>query len=151
MKWQTSAQVMFIGSIVLGFFITSSLLVNHPSDLQPSVTKLYQAVWMASWMVLLELTMYPSAPLAMYIATFAVIVAIFYLARNQVLVDDRQYLRAMIQHHSSAILTSDQILKKTTDPRIRKLAQWISKSQQEEIDYMQSIAPSPEPRHTLLE
>ena len=141
MQWQKSVVVMFIGSLILGFFITSSLLVNSSSDIQPSVTKFYQAIWMASWMVLLELTMYPSAPIAMYITTFAVIVIVFYMARNQTLVNDKQYLRAMIQHHSSAILTSDQILKKTKDPRVRKLAQFISEGQQKEIDYM----------HTLLE
>nr|QBK87963.1 MAG: protein of unknown function DUF305 [Marseillevirus LCMAC202] len=139
MKWQSSTQIMLFGSIILGFFITSSLLVNSVCDIKISLTKFYQALWMALWMVLLELAMYPSAPALVYVATFIVIVAVFYLARNQVLVNDKEYLKAMIQHHSSAILTSDQILKKTENEKVRKLAQWISKSQQEEIDYMNSL------------
>ncbi len=141
MKWQSSTLLMLLGSIVLGFFITSSLLVNSVCDIKPSLTKFYLALWMALWMVLLELTMYPSAPTSVYIATFIVIVAVFYLARNQVLVNDKEYLKAMIQHHSSAILTSDQILKKTQNEKVRKLAAWISKSQQEEINYMNSLLP----------
>jgi len=144
MNWRTSSQTMFFGSIILGFFITSSLLVNKISDIKPSITKFYQAVWMASWMVLLELTMYPNAPLFVYVGTFAVIAVVFYLARSQSFVNDHQYLQAMIQHHSSAILTSDQILKKTKDSRVRRLAQWISQSQQQEIDYMHTLLNSSE-------
>ena len=139
MKWQTSTQVMLIGSIILGFFITTSLLVNNVCDIKVSLTKFYQALWMTLWMVLLKLAMYPSVPAVVYICTFVALVAVFYLARKQVLVNDREYLKAMIQHHSSAILTSDQILQKTEDPRVRKLAQGISKSQQEEIDYMNNL------------
>ena len=139
MKWQKSVLVMFLGSLILGFFITSSLLVNSTSAIKSSQTKIYTAMWMAMWMVGLELMMYPSTPLWAWLITFLLIGGIFYLSRSQTGIDDRQYLQAMIQHHSSAILTSDRILEKTNDPEVKKLAMWISKSQQEEIDQMEGI------------
>ncbi len=139
MKWQSSTLVMFIGSIVLGFFIISSLLVNRTSDIQCSLSKFYQAVWMALWMVLLELAMFPNAPSTMYLGTVLLIVMVFYLARRQVGIGDKDYLKAMIQHHSSAILTSDRILEKSQDEKVRKLAEWISRSQQDEITFMNQL------------
>ena len=146
MNWQKSVLIMFIGSIILGFFITSSLLVNRASDIKSSITKGYVALWMALWMVILEMSMYGTEPPVMiYVITFIGILLVGYLARRQVLVNDREWLKTMIQHHSSAILTSDQILKKTTNDKVRRLAQWISKSQQEEIDYMNSLLNTSEP------
>jgi hypothetical protein len=130
---------MFVGSLILGFFITSSLLVNDTADVRSSQTKIYMALWMALWMVGLELIMYPEVPVWVWMVTIALIIGVFYLARAQTGVSDQQYLKAMIQHHSSAILTSDRILEKTDDPEVRKLAEWISKTQQEEIDQMNSL------------
>ena len=139
MDWKIAVTFMFLGSLVLGFFVTSSLLVNSTSDIKASQTKIYVAIWMALWMVGLELMMYPSIPTWVWLITALLIGGVFYLARTQSGIDDRQYLQAMIQHHSSAILTSDHILKKTDDPEVKKLATWISKAQQEEIDQMERI------------
>jgi hypothetical protein len=143
MKWQNSSMMMFIGSIIIGYFITSSLLVNDISDVKNSLTKFYSAIWMALWMVVLELLMFThmnkEVPISAYVITFVLIAIIFYCARRQVMVDDKQYLQAMIQHHSSAILTSDAILQKTRNDKVKKLATWISKSQQKEIDDMNKL------------
>ncbi len=126
---------MFFGSLLVGFFITSSLLVNTISDIKPSIGKFYSALWMALWMVLIMLDY--RQPLVLGIVTALIIV--FWLVRKQVLISEREYLKAMIQHHSSAILTSEQILEKTTDSKVRKLATWIKDSQQREIDYMETL------------
>ncbi len=139
MEWPKSVLWMFITSIILGFFITTSLLVNDPRDIKSSQTKIYTALFMALWMVAAELAMFPNAPLWSWILTISGIIIIFYLARRQKFVDDSQYLKAMIQHHSSAILTSDSILEKTQNDEVRKLANQISKSQQEEIDLMNNL------------
>ena len=42
----------------------------------------------------------------------------------------------MIQHHSSAILTSNEIVKKTKNKQVRQLANQIIKSQKDEINLM---------------
>lgn len=68
------------------------------------------------------------------IAMFAV--ALF-LVRSQILVDDVDYMEAMIPHHSIAILTSEQA--QIADPRVRKLADGIIAAQKREIDQMKKL------------
>jgi uncharacterized protein (DUF305 family) len=60
-----------------------------------------------------------------------------WLARSQATVDDVSYMRAMIPHHSIAILTSERA--GIADARVRKLADGIIESQRREIAEMQSL------------
>ena len=139
MEWQKSVTWMFVTSIVLGFFVTTSLLVNSTADIKPSQNKFYMALWMALWMVLAELVMLPHSPIWIWVAVIAGLITVWYMTRKQLLVDDRQYLQAMVQHHSSAILTSNKILERTKNKEIRKLAQEITESQQSEINLINGI------------
>ena len=59
------------------------------------------------------------------------------LDRSQATVDDVSYMRAMIPHHSIAILTSERA--RIADPRVRKLADQIIESQRREIDEMKAL------------
>jgi len=68
------------------------------------------------------------------IALFAV--ALF-LVRSQTLVDDVDYMEAMIPHHSIAILTSERA--QIEDPRVRALADEISAAQKREINQMRRL------------
>jgi uncharacterized protein (DUF305 family) len=68
------------------------------------------------------------------IALFAM--ALF-LVRSQVLVDDIDYMEAMIPHHSIAILTSERA--QIEDPRVRGLADEIIAAQKREIDEMKKL------------
>lgn len=60
-----------------------------------------------------------------------------YLVRSQATVDDVDYMRAMIPHHSIAILTSERAT--IEDPRVRKLADGIMESQRREIEEMKLL------------
>ena len=57
-----------------------------------------------------------------------------YLSRSQVLVDDESYMKAMIPHHSIAILTSERA--GIEDVRVRELADGIAATQRKEIKEM---------------
>ena len=59
------------------------------------------------------------------------------LMRTQTFVGDAQYMRAMIPHHSSAILFSQEA--NLNDPEVQKLAQGIIESQKREIAEMEAI------------
>lgn len=69
-------------------------------------------------------------------AVFVFIVSLV-LLRTQTPVTDAQYMRAMIPHHSSAIMTSKNADLK--DPELKNLAQDIIVSQQKEITQMKAI------------
>jgi uncharacterized protein (DUF305 family) len=59
------------------------------------------------------------------------------LVRSQATVGDVAYMRAMIPHHSIAILTSSRA--RIEDPRVRKLADGIIETQKREIGEMKQL------------
>lgn len=66
-----------------------------------------------------------------------VFAAALWLVRSQATVDDVSYMRAMIPHHSIAILTSERA--RITDPRVRTLADGIIEAQRREIAEMKAL------------
>ncbi len=60
-----------------------------------------------------------------------------WLVRSQQTVGDVSWMKAMIPHHSIAILTSERA--NITDPRVRKLADGIIAAQKKEIAEMEAL------------
>ncbi|MHB0856578.1 MAG: DUF305 domain-containing protein [Anaerolineae bacterium] len=60
-----------------------------------------------------------------------------WLVRSQSTIADVSYMRAMIPHHSIAILTSERA--RITDPRVRELADEIIEAQRREISEMKEL------------
>ena len=60
-----------------------------------------------------------------------------WLVRSQSTVDDVAYMKAMIPHHSIAILTSERA--RIRDPRVRELADGIIETQKREIGEMETL------------
>jgi uncharacterized protein (DUF305 family) len=61
----------------------------------------------------------------------------FWLVRSQATVGDVAWMKAMIPHHSIAILTSERA--NIADPRVRKLADDIIEAQRREIGEMEFL------------
>jgi uncharacterized protein (DUF305 family) len=68
-----------------------------------------------------------------------------WLVRSQVTVDDVDYMKAMIPHHSIAIMTSKRA--QITDERVRKLADEIIEAQEREIEEMKRLISDLEARN----
>jgi len=60
-----------------------------------------------------------------------------WVVRSQVTIDDTDYMKAMIPHHSIAIMTSERA--QINDPRVRQLADEIIKAQRREIAEMKQL------------
>ena len=60
-----------------------------------------------------------------------------FMVRSQTTVNDTAWMKAMIPHHSIAILTSKRADLK--DPEVKKLAEEIIQAQEEEIDKMKKM------------
>jgi uncharacterized protein (DUF305 family) len=74
---------------------------------------------------------------AIFGGSVAVFAASLWLVRSQATVDDVEYMKAMIPHHSIAILTSSR--SQISDPRVRKLADEIVEAQEREIAEMKYL------------
>jgi Ca2+/Na+ antiporter len=120
------------------------IMVNSRADITNNIGKAYMAIIMSLFMILLEIMMhdhhYDVFSLNFYLGIFVALIIFVYLYRKQVSINDKQYLEGMIEHHSMALLTSEEILKKTDNYNVAKLAKNIIQTQTDEIRTMRELA-----------
>jgi hypothetical protein len=144
MYLQKSLIFMLFGSFVIQFFIMSTLMTNKLLNIRSSIGKFYISCIMALLMGILEVAMYDiymnSLSIIYYFSLVFALIIFVYLYRNQSYIYDKDYLNEMIEHHSMALLTSEEILQKTGSDRVKRLAENIITTQQKEIEYMEQLA-----------
>ncbi|MFZ5779465.1 MAG: DUF305 domain-containing protein [Pseudomonadota bacterium] len=134
--------LMILTSTVL-MFILMYLNTYALEHVFYSETRTYMAIVMGAAMAMVMLAfmlgMYDRMPLNIAIFAGAVVVFAFslWLVRSQVTVSGPSYMRAMIPHHSIAIMTSERA--QIRDPRVRKLADEIIEAQRREISEMEYL------------
>ena len=143
MELTFSLWFMMIGSFIIQLTVMSGIMTNSYKNITFSVGKFYMASIMALLMGLLEVLMFDvhmrTISLPYYLGLIFLLVVFVYLYRNQVYIEDTDYLEEMIEHHSMALLTSEEILQKTQSERIKKLAENIISTQEKEIEYMRQL------------
>ncbi|MFH1346345.1 MAG: DUF305 domain-containing protein [Pseudomonadota bacterium] len=108
-----------------------------------SQTRMWMAFVMGAVMAVIMLAfmlkMYPDkrANVAIAIGSVVIFSVALWLVRSQQTVDDVSYMKAMIPHHSIAIMTSGRA--HIRDPRVRKLADDIIEAQVREIAEMKQL------------
>jgi uncharacterized protein (DUF305 family) len=136
----------------LGFNLAASTIVMYLvmfsmidglGDFYNNLNMFYMALMMVAPMAILMLlmmgAMYDNKALNLILhAGFAALFLLaFALTRTQGAIGNEQFLRAMIPHHSGAILMCREA--SITDPEIVALCGRIQQSQREEIDQMKLI------------
>jgi len=108
-----------------------------------SETRTYMALVMGASMAVIMLAfmikMYANrrVNIGIFVASAVVFSFALWLVRSQATIEDVSYMKAMIPHHSIAILTSERA--HISDPRVRKLADQIIESQRKEILEMKAL------------
>lgn len=108
-----------------------------------SQTRAWMAVVMGATMAIIMLAfmlgMYRKKAVNIAILSASVVAfgVALWLVRSQETVDDVSYMRAMIPHHSIAIMTSERA--HIRDPRVRRLADDIIQAQVREIAEMERL------------
>ena len=143
MELTYSLWFMMISSFIIQLIFMSSIMTDSYKNITFSIGKFYMAVIMAILMGLTEVLMFDTHMKTVsgiyYLSLFCVLVVFVYLYRNQVYIEDKDYLNEMIEHHSMALLTSEEILQKTHSERVKKLAENIIVTQEKEIEYMRQL------------
>jgi hypothetical protein len=120
-----------------------AIMVNKYSYITNSLGKVYMSIIMGLFMVLIEVMMhdhqYSVFSSYWYISLFLMLGIFTYLYRKQTYIDDKQYIEGMIEHHSMALLTSEEILKKTDNYETAKLAKNIIQNQTDELKFMKKL------------
>ena len=113
------------------------------SHIEYSQTRTWMAVVMGATMAVIMLgfmwSMYKnrSVNLAILAGSVVAFALALWLVRSQETVDDVSYMKAMIPHHSIAIMTSERAHIK--DPEVRRLADGIIDAQVREITDMKRL------------
>jgi hypothetical protein len=135
-----AAMIAVSTGVMYGLMYLNAYAVSH---IWWSQTRAWMALLMGAVMAVIMLgfmhRMYPSK--AINLAIFGGAIAVFalslWLVRSQETVDDVSWMKAMIPHHSIAIMTSERAHIK--DPEVRKLADGIIDAQVREIAEMKAM------------
>ena len=136
--------IMFIVMVIVGMlFNPMNILAYRLSDLYISLTLFYGGLLMASNMIWAhEIVHYLSMGhfnMSVFLVGVILSIIVTIILRQQFLVEDKQWLRRMISHHSTALTTSNKIYNKSNNPKILKLANEIINTQEEEITLMKNM------------
>ena len=137
--------IMFIIMVLVGIlFNPMNILAYRIDDLYLSLTLSYGGLLMASNMIWAhEIVHYLSmGHFNMTVFSIGIILSLFvslFLLQQQLFVNDEQWLKRMISHHSTALTTSNIIYNRTNNPEIKKLSKEIIDTQEKEIQLMKSM------------
>jgi uncharacterized protein (DUF305 family) len=138
--WRFAAMIATSTVVMFGLMYLNTYAFEHVfwSETRTWMALLMGAV-MAVIMLSFMLNMYQNkrVNIAIYIGSVIVFALTLWIIRSQATVNDTEYMKAMIPHHSIAIMTSERA--QITDPRVRKLADEIIAAQRREISEMKYL------------
>jgi len=138
--------IKFFGMILVStitMYVFNYLTTYEIGHVVFSETRLYMALLMGATMSIIMLAFMThmlkntKINFGIVISSIAIFGISLFLLRSQTLVNDVDYMKAMIPHHSVAILTSERAEIK--DPRVRELAEEIIDAQLREIEEMKEL------------
>jgi peptidoglycan/LPS O-acetylase OafA/YrhL len=135
------ALIMVVSFVIM--YLIMFLNVAEIDHIYNSLTRFYMTTLMiaamAISMLLFMWKMYPNNKMNLGIIAFAAIsfFGTLYLLRTQTPINDVQWMKAMIPHHSSAIMTSSKVGFK--DAEVQELADDIIIAQEKEIKQMKEM------------
>jgi len=134
--------LMLLASFVVMYFVMYSMLASF-GHFYFSVSRLYMTFLMIAPMALIMLgfmgAMYTNKKKNTLIVLGGIVVfaVVVVYRQNQTFMGDKAYMKALIPHHSAAILTSENA--EISDPQVRELADEIIRAQRREITEMKQI------------
>ncbi len=135
---------LMLGLSFLAMYITMYLNTYEIDHVYFSLTRFYMSCLgisaMAVIMLSLMLNMYKNKKknIAIYIGSLALFLgALGFVRAQSPIIGDVLWMKAMIPHHSIAILTSERA--DIEDPEVKKLAEDIIKAQKKEIEDMKRM------------
>lgn len=138
--------VLLLVSLVVSYLVMYALMYSMADrwdHVYLNLSNAYMAGLMAGSMLPIMLLTMPGmfknkrANLALWGASVLVLAGSWFLLRSERGVGDRQFLRAMIPHHSVAIQMCNE--SDISDPRVKKLCEDIVTSQEREIAQMKAL------------
>ena len=141
MSYKRFAAMIAVSTVTMfGLMYLNTYALDH---IWFSQTRAWMALLMGATMAVIMLTfmmkMYPNkrANVIIVLCSLIAFAGSLWLVRSQDTVSDVSYMKAMVPHHSIAIMTSKRA--HIRDPRVRKLADGIIEAQVREIGEMEKL------------
>ena len=131
-----------LASGIVMYFVMYTM-IDSTAELYNNFNNVYMTLMMVTSMALFMLWMMPAmfpdrrTNVILNVVFAATFLLALYAMRTQALVGNEQFLRAMIPHHSGAILMCEK--SAITDPEINRLCEGIITSQKAEIAQMKGL------------
>ena len=136
--------IMMIMMFISGLLSSMNNWVDKISDIQFHINDIYMSLLMCGWSLILMGIYYIHYKIL--IIGIIVTLIIMYCIRNQLFIDETQYLKGMIPHHSMAVLMSKKLIEKENKtntfnliPLVKKFINNIIDTQNNEIKFMKTI------------
>ena len=143
MRSPYSGFILMIATSTIVMFVLMYLNTYAGDHVFFSETRAYMALYMGAAMAIIMLLFMPgmyrdtAINIAILAGSFVIFVLGVWLVRSQATIDDTAWMKAMIPHHSIAVLTSRRA--NLSDPRVRSLATEIIEAQEREIKEMKAL------------
>jgi hypothetical protein len=121
----------------------SYVVINSTKNIKNSTSKFYISAILGLLLTLVQVIIHDISNLQIStkyygtIISLLIIFIIFY--RMQFFVNDKNYLEELVEQYSASLLISSQIVKKTKNESIKKIADNIIKNKTKEIEMMNEI------------
>ena len=133
--------IMMLIMFIAGLLSSMNNWVDKISDIQFHLNNIYMSLLMCGWSLIMMGIYYIHFPILC--CGLISILIIYYCIRKQLFINESQYLKGMIPHHSMAIFMSNRLLEKNKNikilPKINKLATNIINIQKYEIKFMKAV------------
>ena len=133
---------MIILMVVFSYIVMNNVMLSWRNGVYNHINKAYMALLMGGLMGIIHYIImiwngHRTKDMWYGLLIWTIISIVFIiLIREQIFVNDKQFLKGMIEHHDMALLMSDEIKQKTKDNELRIFADHIIKTQQNEINWM---------------
>lgn len=135
--------IMMIIMFIAGLLSSMNIWVDKISDFKFHLNDVYMSLLMCSWSLLFMGIYYTNINL--FLIGIIMTIMIIYCIRNQLFINETQYIKGMIPHHSMAVLMSKNLLEKKFNDntidisnQIKTLASHIINTQEHEIKLMKT-------------
>lgn len=125
--------------LISGFLSTMNIWIDKLEDYRIHMNDIYMIFLMSGWMFLFMGLFYYN--IKQFLFGIILVIIILICIRNQIFINEKQYISGMIPHHSMAILMSKKLLEKKIElnPDIKYLATSIIQGQEKEIKLMKQF------------
>lgn len=143
MKLFTYLILTFIVAFIVQFWILSIISTSSMEHVNATRGKAYISVVAASIMCILEVFIYDwykNETSLFYYISFVLVTYLFsYLFKNQMGIDDQDYLKQMLEAHSRDLLISKQALQNTKSQSIQTVATNYINRRNKDVDVVKKL------------